>query len=229
PRDPSADPYTWPIPSPPTRPLTPYEILSHPLHGPYTKARFNALVKLYHPDLHHLPPSPSHPSNSSHNPHPHPSISPSERLERYRLIIAAHTLLSSPTRRQAYDTHGHGWDHAPNLPTSSAGAPKRQWPKGMNPLYNATWEDWERWYEATSPSPSRPAPQTPFVPNGTFVVVLLLCAFLGGLGQASRAGIFSASLLEQREQVHADAARNLRRSRLSAVGASRSESIERFI
>ncbi|KFG85346.1 putative Hsp40 co-chaperone Jid1 [Metarhizium anisopliae] len=82
----------WPASSAPT----PHEILGVAPGAPYSKDRFNQLVKMYHPDMsgadarvRHLPQS--------------------VRLERYRLIVAAHNLLSDPSNRRLYESHRQGW------------------------------------------------------------------------------------------------------------------------
>ncbi|KAJ5668238.1 uncharacterized protein N7477_006808 [Penicillium maclennaniae] len=82
---------TWPVNKSPT----PYEVMEMRPGNQYSKSRFYSLVKLYHPD--------SVASPASNN------LTNEERLDRYRLIVDAHHLLSDDTRRSAYDTYGLGW------------------------------------------------------------------------------------------------------------------------
>ncbi|OOG00293.1 hypothetical protein ASPCADRAFT_57 [Aspergillus carbonarius ITEM 5010] len=82
------------LPWPPTQDLTPYNILNLRPSDPYTKAPFYNLVKIYHPDRYHTVPS---------------NLSPATREHRYRLVLAAHELLSDPQKRLAYDRYGVGW------------------------------------------------------------------------------------------------------------------------
>ena len=77
-------------------------------------------------------------------------------------------------------------------------------------MFNATWEDWERWYERQRDpegyarrhswsgaffSSSKPA-NTVFVNNYVFLSVVAILAALGGIGQATRAN----QLAENRRQ-----------------------------
>ncbi|KAJ5294806.1 hypothetical protein N7508_009627 [Penicillium antarcticum] len=41
-------------------------------------------------------------------------LSKDERVERYRLIVAAHEILSDPQKRTAYDVYGIGWGVQPD-------------------------------------------------------------------------------------------------------------------
>jgi DnaJ-class molecular chaperone len=136
-RDEQYDPI-WPEPIPPRTAPTPYQILNLAQEGTYTKTHFYKLAKIYHPDRtqhEHLCPS-----NVRKVPH-------AVRLERYRLIIAAHAILSDPVKRQAYDTVGAGWTGSSGTCTTDRkwyyGA-HQKWAAGEGPMYNATWEDWER-------------------------------------------------------------------------------------
>ncbi|OCL06051.1 hypothetical protein AOQ84DRAFT_85833, partial [Glonium stellatum] len=97
-----SDDLAWPTATPPHAIPTPYQILALRHDEPYTKQRFYALVKLYHPDRHHH-------HYSSDSSRAIASLPRSTRLERYRLLVAAHTLLSDPAKRRAYDRHGIGW------------------------------------------------------------------------------------------------------------------------
>lgn len=82
---------TWPVNDSPT----PYEVMEMQPGSQYSKSRFYSLVKLYHPD--------SAASPASDN------LTKEERLDRYRLIVDAHLLLSDDLKRSAYDKYGLGW------------------------------------------------------------------------------------------------------------------------
>lgn len=137
----------WPI-LPSHKQPTPYDILSHPTTGSYNKRRFTHLVKLYHPDS---CPSAPHPT-PNHTTSTHPSHLPSPiRIERYHLLIQAHTLLSDPTKRAAYDRHGAGWASTPSLSDLRKENTARGWAaardyQSQTPFHCATWEDWEAWW-----------------------------------------------------------------------------------
>lgn len=211
-----ADP-TWPDPIHPHTTPTPYQILSLRKDEPYTKQRFYALVKLYHPDR-------CHPTS------PITALPRSTRLERYRLLVAAHTLLSDPAKRRAYDQHGHGWAGSSNTHLPPSSSHRTSWPPGHDPMANATWEDWERWY-ARDADPPRASSTTPaFASNAAFVSLILALAALGGVGRATQASAFAGTALEQADKVHEEASRELMRAR-RATGAApdRVERVQTFL
>ncbi|RAH49994.1 J domain-containing protein [Aspergillus brunneoviolaceus CBS 621.78] len=74
--------------------LTPYRILGLQPGEPYRKSAFYERAKLYHPDRHRAVPS---------------GLAPAIRASRYRMVVAAHELLSDPHKREAYDRSGVGW------------------------------------------------------------------------------------------------------------------------
>lgn len=123
----------WPEPIPPLQHPTPYQVLGVQKHEAYCKTAFLKLVKTYHPD------------RTQHDllcPHHIRGVPPHVRLERYRLIIAAHTLLSDPSRKSEYDRYGTGWTGNPSADNQVYDRPR--WKPGESPMNNATWEDWER-------------------------------------------------------------------------------------
>lgn len=144
----------WPKTGRPGAVPTPYEIFNLGKHSPYSKRRFLELVMLYHPDRSR---SISELRGISHLPQ-------SVRLERYRLIIAANNILSDPVKRSAYDRYGAGWNGHPEAKSSrtynngqSANAWGWQGPEEFRSAsQNATWEDWERWYQRDKTTPQRP-------------------------------------------------------------------------
>ncbi|OJI84638.1 hypothetical protein ASPTUDRAFT_40652 [Aspergillus tubingensis CBS 134.48] len=86
-----SSPLSWPSTA---DELTPYHILGLQPGDPYRKSAFYERVKLYHPDRHRAVPS---------------ALTPTVRASRYRMVVAAHELLSDPHKRQAYDRWGVGW------------------------------------------------------------------------------------------------------------------------
>lgn len=120
----------WPHPVQSTTPPTPYQIFSTTPSEPYSKARFTELVKIYHPDRC------DHPAG-----HACAHLPATTRLERYRLIVSAHRILSNPERRKAYDRFGAGWTGSPETDSNSPFS--RRTPEGdkrypFSPSSNAT-------------------------------------------------------------------------------------------
>ncbi|KAF2429589.1 hypothetical protein EJ08DRAFT_650258 [Tothia fuscella] len=208
------DPDNWPSVKAPHTIPTPYAILGLKRGAPYTKTdKFYHLVKLYHPDR------PSH----------QPLLSPTTRTERYRLIIAAHTLLSDPTKRNLYDLYGSGWlgtHPAAKSPSFTYNEIARK-----AAMQNATWEDWEKWYDKFRQpgDPPRAPQQTIYTSNTAFITVIAILAALGGIGQATRAEGSSARFIEQRDALHNEAARALQAERTRRQGLGKEERIEEFL
>lgn len=234
----------WPSTST-TRNPTPYQILSHSPSAKYSKRRFFELVKLYHPDR---------------NPSEHAHLNPCGcgrklMLERYRLLVAAHTILSDPDKRSAYDRFGTGWAAAKEGAEEQWSTTHR-WRGGKanagvddDPMYCATWEDWERWYErqrnpraASSWSSSYfhgayPPGQRQgqiFASNYTFLSLVALLAALGGIGQATRAHETAKSRMERAKAVSEESGRQLMRARDDAreqasMGEGKKQRIQRFL
>ncbi|CAK7270075.1 J domain-containing protein 1 [Sporothrix epigloea] len=185
--------HTWPASKHPT----PYEVLGLPKTAAYQKKRFYALAKQYHPDLHHC--APTHLQGLTH----------AERLERYRLLVAANDLLSHTGRRRMYDLYGQGWAASK---AAAAGSNRnahqdRDWrTRRGTAAYNATWEDWEQWRRQNGGSESTDgadAKQTEqFMSNGGFALIVLFAMCVGGWGQAMRATSQGASILDMRDQQH---------------------------
>jgi curved DNA-binding protein CbpA len=202
---------------------TPYQIFNQKKGSPYSKKRFYELVKLYHPDRHD-------PDDCSGLPY-------ATKLERYRLVVAANDILSDPIKRGAYDIYGAGWNGQPDVlrprdsseqPATWGGHSERGWGGGPSgPSQNATWEDWEKWYQREGKGTQEPR----YVSNAAFVGLILAFAALGGMTQATRAGNYSITFLEQRDALHRNVSKDLMRRRKEAMGAygSREERIESFL
>ena len=194
----------WPEITDPRRLPTPYQIFNQNPGEAYSKRRFYELVKIYHPDR-------TVAGGASKD-------SCKDATEKYRLIIAANAILSNPDRRSAYDRTGVGWSNYRDdldmnrekwkhykYSTYHRWRTEYQtgWGKSStdgDPMYNATWEDWERWYEKQRDpegyarrhswqatfSSSRQSSQQVFANNSVFLSVVALLAALGGIGQATR-------------------------------------------
>jgi len=190
-------------------------------------------------------------------------------LERYRLVVAANTILSDPSRRDAYNRFGYGWeanDGNSHPATTNSDSPfhytthhrwrpgnTTKWPPGQDPMYNATWEDWERWHERATArdsttsnrtwsetffSPARSSNTTQqgtiFASNYTFISLIFLLAALGGVGQATRANEFAKNKLEQAKSINEESSRILMRTRQDTkdkgvAGESKDDRIRRFL
>jgi curved DNA-binding protein CbpA len=216
--------HQWPATPRPT----PYDIFGQEKGAPYSKKIFYELVKIYHPDLHH------------HNQHYHPQMSNNKlarlvRLERYRLIVTANNILSDPTRRRAYDLYGAGWDGLSDMhrPCPESDRSWRREPD--NASMNATWEDWERWYQrrqhqhAGSEGEKR-EPQKPiFMPNSGFAIGVLMCIAFGGYAQSVRVGQGAMNLINLRDENDAVISAAIKKRMESSAGLSRDDRVENFL
>jgi curved DNA-binding protein CbpA len=199
---------------------TPYQIFGQKKGSPYSKKRFYELVKQYHPDRHEL-----HSSDDG--------LSHATKIERYRLVVAANNILSDPVKRGAYDCYGAGWNGLPDVPESrDSSDPATAWggsgwrgPGG--PSQNATWEDWEKWYQRDAKGPQEPL----YISNSAFVGLIMIFAAIGGIGQATRAGNYGTSFIEQRDALHNNISKDLmrRRKETTTVYNSREERIHSFL
>ena len=215
------DELIWPKTESTTNIPTPYQILRLKKGAQYSKHRFYELAKIYHPDRHGY--------NISHS--KTRSLPGVVKMERYRLIVAAHEILSDPVKRSAYDTSGAGWNGRPDHD-----APRYQWGQDNgarwsgfdtndSPFRNATWEDWERWYERDK------GKQEPvYFSNGGFLTLVLTAVFLGGFGQSLRVGDYSNIFQRQVEMVHDDASKVLTKRRTESAGfGNRDERLHNFL
>ncbi|KAI9715794.1 MAG: hypothetical protein M1828_000699 [Chrysothrix sp. TS-e1954] len=211
---------------------TPYQIFNQEKSEPYSKRRFYELVKLYHPDRNsHLQGS-QRPSKCSHD----------VRLERYRLIIAANDILSDPSKRIAYDRFGWGWGEAAELKPKydthrrdPDGKGWMRWSTEQNPMYCATWEDWEQWYEQTGQKRSSARQrQTLYANNYAVISLVALVALLSGIGQATRMNNFTAVQSDRVQLVNEQSSHMLMRARdgakdPSGVSETRQDRMRRFV
>ncbi|KAM0347973.1 hypothetical protein ACHAPU_004476 [Fusarium lateritium] len=193
---------------------SPYEIFSMKSDAPYTKHRFYQLVKVYHPDRH------SHASDIDNVPH-------KIRLERYRLIVAANDLLSDPSKRQLYDIHGVGWTGGrPQTLNETVRNADRAWRhKAGSAAHNATWEDWERWYDARDGRTRDPL----YMSNGVFATVVVCMCMIGAFAQMSRADQYGSDLMEMKAQADLAIGQQVARRNTIAAGRSKDERVDMFL
>lgn len=210
----------WPSTTSATAVPTPYQIFQQKRTDPYSKRRFYELVKLYHPDRH---------CRDSDEPE-NPSLPPTVMIERYRLVVAANDILSHPGKRKAYDECGAGWNGR-----AEARFRRDQWSydsdghwtgfedNNTSPFRNATWEDWEKWYQRNDKGKRQP--QEPvYFSNGGFLSLIAIIACLAGIGQATRIGDQKISYLKQVESIHADCSQDTRRRMEQAQGYGNTDS-----
>lgn len=183
------DNMNWPCRATPFTP-TPYEIFDLAKNGAYSKHKFLELVKMYHPDT----------SGSGHA----TELSHIERLERYRLVVQAHEILSDPVKRRAFDASGAGWgtrnrsaDRHTKGYTNAEGKAYGYGPDHDSTIFqNATWEDWERWYRRRD-NPDKQAYAGTYVHPNAFASFVIILAVLSGVLQATRAGQYSGAMEEK--------------------------------
>lgn len=211
---PKAEEIQWPRMASRMAVPTPYQIFQQRKTDPYSKRRFYELVKQYHPDRH---------GHDNHSPGK-PPLPQAIMIDRYRLVVAANDILSHPGKRKAYDECGSGWDGRPE-----ARFRRDQWSydsdghwtgfedNNTSPFRNATWEDWEKWYQRNDKGKKQP--QEPvYFSNGGFLSLIAILACLGGIGQATRMGDRSVSYLKTLESTHADGSQDARRRKEQAQG-----------
>ncbi|KAL8683976.1 MAG: hypothetical protein Q9186_000006 [Xanthomendoza sp. 1 TL-2023] len=219
---PAHDDSPWPKMSTPTAVPTPYQIFQLHKAAPYSKRRFYQLVKLYHPDRH------GHGCNI-------PGIdglSPDIKMKRYRLVVAAHDILSDPARRKAYDLWGAGWNSHGDIGGAAHNRDptiKTRWSgfhDNNSPAGNATWEDWEKWYRRDAADHQAPV----YWSNGEFISYVSFVVLLMAIWQASRVNGHHKRFTEQVELIHNNASKNLHQRRSEARDLSSSDkAILRFV
>jgi curved DNA-binding protein CbpA len=159
--------------------------LNVPRGAPYSKRHYYDLVKIYHPDR---PFTKDHPLFGQ--------LTAETRVQRYRIVVDAHDILSDPNKRAAYDLNGTGWNHAIQ--------DIADWNMHGSGIYaNATWEDWERWNNRHN------GPQQHVVDQRTFTRLVILLVLFGGAVQASWIGQMNTGFEDKIRQYNEESARFL--------------------
>ena len=222
---PNQDEIRWPKTKPATAIPTPYQIFQLKNSAPYSKRRFYELVKLYHPDKH------CHDANGSRK----NSLSYDVKMERYRLVVAANEILSHPGKRRAYDEYGAGWNGQPDIRDH-----RQEWGNNADHHWsgfhenssaarNATWEDWEKWYQRNEKG-ERVAQKPVYISNEAFLSVIAIIACLGGIGQATRIEEQELSYLKRMETIHTDCIHDRQRRMEEAQGyGTKDERVRSFL
>ncbi|KAJ5827051.1 hypothetical protein N7447_003814 [Penicillium robsamsonii] len=181
--------YSWPS----TSSFTPYDVLNLPRGATYSKRHYYDLVKIYHPDR----PLTDHPLFRQ--------LTAETRLQRYRIVVDAHDLLSDPIKRAAYDRNGTGWSHTVLDTTIARDS------HGPNIYSNATWEDWEDWHNRHQ------GPQQHVVDQRTFSRLIILLVLFAGALQASWIGQMNNGYNDRLRGVTEESARVLQSRRDEAI------------
>jgi curved DNA-binding protein CbpA len=210
---------------------TPYEILNQRKSDRYSKHRYVELVKVYHPDL------------AAHDHHSHDYHI---RLERFRLVVAAHTILSDERKRRAYDLWGVGWvgggtASPPSYSTQLWQKREGYWSYsqgGKDDIsQNATWEDWERWRRDCSDPPSASGldrQRQVFTKNIVFATIVIVLAGLGSIFEAKYAFVIGNDVVDSasRRTKELDSDMKMRRGLVSdhyGSGSDRENRVRKFL
>lgn len=214
--------FPWPQLSSSTATPTPYQIFHLDKDAIYTKRRFYELVKIYHPDR-HFPEANVSEINS---------LSSEVRIERYRLVVAANDILSDPAKRSAYDRYGSGWGRHTETPSQKHHSDfyYSSRPSGFDaygsPMRNATWEDWERWYQRRSREKQEPV----YLSNMSFLYIISVLAALAGVVQAKYLGEASFSSLEQVEATTRECIEHIQNRRIASRELdNKNDRLQRFL
>lgn len=212
----------WPELTPATAVPTPYQIFHLDQNAIYSKRRFYELVKVYHPDRYL-----SKSSLSENIP-----LSNDVRIERYRLVVAANDILSDPVKRSAYDRCGLGWERniAKSRPKYDSNYRHRTKWSGFHaddsPMRNATWEDWERWYQRHNREKQEPV----HFSNAAFLSMVVALASVVGVMQAKLMGATSFISLGQVEAMTGECNKNIQSRRtVSREFDSKHDRLQRFL
>ena len=207
------DEFSWPSVSSSAVP-SPYQIFHISPRDAYTKHRFYELVKIYHPDRD---------GHTCAHAHIH-SLPGAVKMERYRLIVAANDILSDPIKRKAYDRTGAGWNgrmehslHPSQYNWSNTGGNARWsgFDTNDSPFHNATWEDWERWYNRHHRK------QEPiYISNGGFLSLVIVAVALGAAGQNGQISRHEALFKKQVEVKHEEATKMMTKHRQQSQNAT---------
>lgn len=96
-------------------------------------------------------------------------------------------------------------------------------------MRNATWEDWEQWYDKEY-GRKKNAPPEFYLSNFTFLSIVVSLVAVGSVMQSRRASAFSSSVMEHRDKMHKEASVELARSkRATVMTGDRNERIQTFL
>jgi hypothetical protein len=96
-----------------------------------------------------------------------------------------------------------------------------------NASQNATWEDWERWYEERGGANGKQQPI--YMSNGSFAALVLAALAVGGVAQATRAESHTTYIVERRQENQAAISGVMHRKGAASAGLGREERIETFV
>jgi hypothetical protein len=97
-------------------------------------------------------------------------------------------------------------------------------------LNNATWEDWERWYDREYQREKGEDPHAPYMSNFGFMSLIFALVSIGGVVQGTRANMMTSSAMEQRDRIHKEASIELQRSKhATMMTGDRGERIRTFL
>ncbi|KAL6942125.1 hypothetical protein ACO0QE_003291 [Hanseniaspora vineae] len=162
---------------------TPYDVLYIENKREFTnrkflRKRFHKLCKLYHPDI----------TGVDLLKEDNSLVTEKERLERFKMIQDAYTLLNTPAAKTKYDTYNLGWAYA-NTPAShnTTKSPYDLWKQQTanqdthNMYWNAgNWEDYHNYHQRTG-NPDHIAIHGKKLSHWDIIVYVLM---LGALGES---------------------------------------------
>lgn len=90
---------------------------------------------------------------------------------------------------------------------------------------NATWEDWERWYDARNGRKREPV----YMGNGHFAIIVAMMCCVGAIAQMNRAESAGHQYMETAMHNNQEAGELVRRSTMASVGLSKDERVDRFL
>ncbi len=90
---------------------------------------------------------------------------------------------------------------------------------------NATWEDWEKWYQARDGQKAEPV----YVSNGAFAGVIALFVIIGAWAQAARVDRNTQALVQMREEAHQNVSSSMRRKQIEKANLTREGRVDSFL
>ncbi|CAI6341380.1 unnamed protein product [Periconia digitata] len=192
---------SWPeLPNP-----SPYEVLHLDRHAPYHRQNFTELAKRYHPDRAAL---------NSNDTEDRPL-----RLDRFRMVVDAHHILSDPRRREAYDEYGVGWRYQ---------ASKAHGCQAINPNGTPQSHMWQRdsWQEHEASSANQ---EQVFLRKVFCAVALLIFMALASWLQLMRAAKMLRVAATGYMHTHNSLVQELARLRIDPHHSTREGRIETFL